>query len=93
MPYPDFDLTGRIAIVTGAARGLSRGMAVALAEAGATVIAADRSKAGVEETADIIRKLGSTSHAILFDAVKTRGMPQVGGRNCRALWQARHHRR
>jgi len=70
MPYSDFDLTGRIAIVTGAGRGLGRGMAIALAEAGATVIAADRSKAGVKETADIVRKRGSTSHASLFDVVK-----------------------
>jgi gluconate 5-dehydrogenase len=70
MPYPDFDLTGRIAIVTGAGRGLGRGMAVALAEAGATVIAADRSKAGIDETVDVIRDRGSSAHAILFDAVK-----------------------
>ena len=70
MPYSDFDLTSRVAIVTGAGRGLGRGMAVALAEAGATVIAADRSKAGIDETADIIRNRGSAAHAILFDAVE-----------------------
>lgn len=70
MPYANFDLTGRIAIVTGAGRGLGRGMATALAEAGAAVIAAGRSKAGIEETAGIIRGRGGASHPVLFDAVK-----------------------
>jgi gluconate 5-dehydrogenase len=77
MPYSDFDLTGRIAIVTGAGRGLGRGMAISLAEAGATVIVAGRSKVGIEETADIIRKRDSASHPIVFDAVK--------GEDCRRL--------
>ena len=70
MPYADFDLTGRTIIVTGGGRGLGRGMAVALAEAGATVIAAGRSKAGIEETVHTIRDRGGAAHSILFDAVK-----------------------
>jgi gluconate 5-dehydrogenase len=70
MPYADFDLTGRIAIVTGAGRGLGRGMAVALAEAGASVAVAGRSRPGLEETAGLVRERGGTCHPILFDAVK-----------------------
>jgi gluconate 5-dehydrogenase len=71
MPYADFDLTGRIAIVTGAGRGLGRGMAIAFAEAGAAVIAADRSKVGVEETVDTIVKYGGAAHPVVFDAVRS----------------------
>ena len=37
----NFDLTGRRALVTGAAQGLGEGMARALADAGATVVIAD----------------------------------------------------
>jgi NAD(P)-dependent dehydrogenase (short-subunit alcohol dehydrogenase family) len=72
MPYSDFDLTGRIVIVTGAGRGLGRGMAFALAEAGAAVVVADRSKVGVDETADLIGKRGSAVHPIVFDAARSR---------------------
>src|SRR5207248_7734380 len=46
-----FDLTGRVGLVSGAAQGLGRAMAVALAEAGADVLLADRNAAGVQKTA------------------------------------------
>jgi len=53
-----FDLTGKIALVTGAAQGLGRAMALALAEAGADVMLVDRNEAGARETAATIGKLG-----------------------------------
>src|SRR5437763_905124 len=70
MTYAAFDLTGRTAIVTGAGRGLGRGMAAALADAGARVICAGRTKPGIEETADAIRSAGGLAEAFLFDAVR-----------------------
>ena len=51
-------LDGRVAIVTGASRGLGRAMAQALAEAGADVALASRSVAELEETAHAVEKLG-----------------------------------
>jgi NAD(P)-dependent dehydrogenase (short-subunit alcohol dehydrogenase family) len=51
-------LDGRVAIVTGASRGLGRAMAIALAEAGADVAVAARAKAELEETAHQIERLG-----------------------------------
>ncbi len=45
-----FDLTGKIALVTGGGRGLGRGMALALAEAGADVVVVSRHQAELDET-------------------------------------------
>jgi NAD(P)-dependent dehydrogenase (short-subunit alcohol dehydrogenase family) len=53
-----FDLTGRVALVSGAAQGLGRAMAVGLAQAGADLVLADRNAAGVQKTADHISSLG-----------------------------------
>jgi len=60
------DLTGRIAIVTGASRGIGRAVALALAEAGATVVAAARG-AHAEETARTITGRGGTAVAMPLD--------------------------
>ena len=49
---PDrFRVDGKVAVVTGAASGIGRASAVALAEAGATVVCADLDEAGLKETA------------------------------------------
>lgn len=47
------DVTGQVAIVTGAARGLGRAYALALARAGAAVVVNDLDAAGLEETAQL----------------------------------------
>lgn len=52
-----FDLTGKVALVTGGSRGLGRSMVLAFAEAGADVIIASRKLDSCEETAAEVRKL------------------------------------
>lgn len=49
-----FDITGRLALVTGSSRGLGRSLATALADVGATVILHGRDRAALTSTADDI---------------------------------------
>jgi gluconate 5-dehydrogenase len=50
----DFDLTGKVCIVTGAGRGIGRGMAEGLARHGATVVLSGRTRATLDEAAAMI---------------------------------------
>lgn len=61
-----FDLSGKVAVITGGTRGLGQGMAVGLAEAGADVALVQRSEANTE-TKQMIEKLGRRCEIILCD--------------------------
>lgn len=60
-------LSGRIALVTGASRGIGRAAAIALAAEGAHVILVARTVGGLEETDDEIRKSGGTATLVPLD--------------------------
>jgi gluconate 5-dehydrogenase len=62
-----FDLSGKTALVTGAASGLGRAIAIGLAQHGADVATADVNLAGAEVTSAVIRDLGRRSTAIAVD--------------------------
>jgi NAD(P)-dependent dehydrogenase (short-subunit alcohol dehydrogenase family) len=65
-----FDLTGKVALITGGSRGLGREMALAFADAGADVIVSSRKLENCEEVAALIRNMGRRSTAIAAHAGK-----------------------
>ena len=62
-----FDLSGRVALVSGAAQGMGRAMALALAEAGADLVLADINETGNCRTADQIAALGRKAIPVACD--------------------------
>jgi NAD(P)-dependent dehydrogenase (short-subunit alcohol dehydrogenase family) len=61
------EFEGRIALVTGASRGIGRAVALGLAEAGAHVIALARTVGGLEELDDAIRAKGGSASLVPLD--------------------------
>jgi NAD(P)-dependent dehydrogenase (short-subunit alcohol dehydrogenase family) len=65
-----FDLGGKVAIVTGAGRGLGKSMAVGLAQHGADVVVVSRTLAQCQQTAKEIEALGRKPLALQIDVSK-----------------------
>ncbi len=72
------DLSGRIAVVTGASRGIGYAAALALAEAGAHVYAVARTVGGLEELDDEIRKAGGTATLVPADLKDFAAIDRLG---------------
>ena len=62
-----FDLTGRVALVTGSAQGLGFEMAKGLTRAGAHVLVNGRDKDHVANAVSLIKSLGGSAQALVFD--------------------------
>lgn len=62
-----FDLSGRVALVTGGGRGLGRHIALGLAEAGADVVVASRKLENCRETVTLIEERGQKGFALAVD--------------------------
>lgn len=61
------DLRGRFAVVTGAGRGIGKGVAVGLGELGATVFVTGRKRPALEATCDLVRRAGGVGVPVLCD--------------------------
>jgi NAD(P)-dependent dehydrogenase (short-subunit alcohol dehydrogenase family) len=72
------DLSGRIAVVTGASRGIGYAAALALAEAGAHVYAVARTVGGLEELDDEIRKAGGVVTLVPADLKDFSAIDRLG---------------
>ena len=67
MSHPLFDLNGHVALVSGAASGMGRAMALGFAEAGADLMLADINLTGMEDTAQEIELLGRRAVPVVCD--------------------------
>ena len=72
-----FDLSGRVAVITGTSRGIGRELALGFAAAGATVVGCDRTHEGAEATAAELRGRGHDTLAVLADVATPEGADAV----------------
>ena len=70
-------LSGKVAIITGASKGIGRVMSQRFAQEGARVVCAARSAALVEETAELIRKANGETVTVVGDAATEEGARRI----------------
>jgi 2-deoxy-D-gluconate 3-dehydrogenase len=80
MVFARLTLEGKVAIVTGAGGGLGRTMALALAHAGAAVVATARTAGEIQETADAVRRLDRLGLAVPTDVTDSSAVDQLMAR-------------
>jgi len=71
-----FSMQGKVCVVTGAGRGLGRGIALAYAKQGADVVLASRTPADLDEVAALVRKKGRRALVHVADVT---GLAQIQG--------------
>lgn len=74
-----FRLDDRVAVITGAGRGLGAAMAVGFAEAGADVVISSRTKAQLDEVAERVAVTGRRAHVVAADLSDTAAVAGLAG--------------
>ena len=71
-------LASRLALVTGASRGIGYATALALAKAGAHIVAVARTQGGLEELDDAIRAVGGSATLVPLNMTDSEGIARLG---------------
>jgi 7-alpha-hydroxysteroid dehydrogenase len=72
-----FLLTDKVAIVTGAGRGIGRGIALGLADAGADIVVAARTQSDLDSTASEVRARGRRAVTVITDVMVTADLERL----------------
>jgi NAD(P)-dependent dehydrogenase (short-subunit alcohol dehydrogenase family) len=80
MAFPGFDLSGKIALVTGAGRGIGREAALGLAQAGADLAVTSRSEPELRSLAEEVRALGRLAEVFPADLRRVPEIREMVGR-------------
>ena len=67
MPEVKFDLSGKVAVVTGGGRGIGRAIALGLARSGASVVVSSRTQKEIEAVSEEAKKMGGKALAVVSD--------------------------
>ena len=87
----ELSLEGKVALVTGAGRGIGKAIALTIDEAGADIVAVARTHQQIEQTAEDVRQGGKKCLPIPTDVTKAEQVQQmVEKTNCLGVWKDRY---
>src|SRR5437899_1256091 len=77
MTHPSFDISGRVALITGGTSGLGRAVAFGMAESGVRVFVGSRDAGKVGDTAQQLRAIDPANDALALDVAEPASIEQA----------------